>query len=72
MCAFVFSGGHFWPPCVGGFFFLVPDPSIPSAGNETATCALTETTRAYLGAVSTCWWMQSDSARGEGNTGVPF
>ena len=34
------------------------------AGNETATCALTETTRAYLGAV--------ESARGESNTGVPF
>ena len=26
MSAFVFSGGHFWPPCVGGFFFPVPDP----------------------------------------------
>ena len=28
-------------------------------------CALTETIRAYLGAVSTCWWMQTESARGE-------
>ena len=47
-----------------------------STGNETATCALTETIRAYRGAVSTCWSrMQSDeseSARGESNTGVPF
>ena len=40
MSAFVFPGGHFWPPCVGGFFFCSG-----SAGNETATCALIETIR---------------------------
>ena len=40
MSAFVFSGDHFWPPCVGGSFFRSG-----SAGNETATCPLIETIR---------------------------
>ena len=45
-----------------------------SAGNETATCALLRSSCAYgnLGAVSTSWWMQSESARGESNTRVLF
>ena len=49
MSTFVFSAGHFWPPCMRGWIFLFRSGS---AGNETVTCALTETTQAYLGAVS--------------------
>ena len=55
------------------FFFSFPDPlGMRPPRTCSYMCALTETIRAYLGAVSTCWWMQSESARGESNTGVPF
>ena len=53
------------------FFFFVPDP-LGMRQPRSYMCALTETIRAYLGAVSRCWWIQSESARGESNTGVPF